>query len=169
MAALAAGVVVLGLAGCSSAAEGSDAVASTPSASAPSPAAPSPGGPTPSALPALPDAEQTSPLPAGWPAGLPGYAGGTIISAVVSEDGLNVNAVWSTQATADEAWAEMDAALRAEGFVLSAEAGGEDMLVEDDTMRNDLYVKAGLEANVIVLDGEQVSVLLNASVLPTTG
>lgn len=84
----------------------------------------------------------------------------------MSEDGLNVNAVWSTQATADEAWAEMDAALRADGFVPSAEAGGESMLVEDDTMRNDLFVKDGLEANLIVLDGEQVSVLLNASVLP---
>jgi hypothetical protein len=88
---------------------------------------------------------------------------------VVSEDGLNVNAVWSTEATADDAWAEMDASLRAEGFVPSAEAGGEDMLIEDETMRNDLYVKDGLEANVIVLDGEQVSVLLNASVLPISG
>ncbi len=59
----------------------------------------------------------------------------------------------------------MDALLRDRGFVPTREAGGEDMLIEDDTMRNDTYVRDGFEANVIVLSEDQTSVLLNASKL----
>lgn len=155
---------------CSSAADRAEEASTSTATSAPSTAAPSPAAPSPSApaaLPSLPAADESaSPLPEGWPSGLPGYEGGTIISAVVSEDGSAINAVWSTQESADDAWAAMEAALRAAGFQTSGEAGGADMLIEDDTMRNDVFVADGLEANVIVLDGEQVSVLLNASVLP---
>jgi hypothetical protein len=103
-------------------------------------------------------------LPEGWPAELPFYDG-RLVSLAISEDGLNVNAVWSSESTPEEAWTEMDSSLRERGFVPTREAGGEDMLIEDDTMKNDTYVRDGFEANVIVLAEDQTSVLLNASKL----
>jgi hypothetical protein len=39
------------------------------------------------------------------------------------------------------------------------------MLIEDATQRNDVYVGAGLEANLVVINGDQATVLLNASLL----
>lgn len=103
-------------------------------------------------------------LPEGWPAELPFYDG-RLVSLTISEDGRNVNAVWSSESTPEEAWTEMDSLLRDRGFVPTREAGGEDMLIEDDTMRNDTYVRDDFEANVIVLSEDQTSVLLNASKL----
>lgn len=108
--------------------------------------------------------EAAEDLPEGWPAELPFYDG-RLVSLAISEDGRNVNAAWSSEDTPDEAWTEMDALLRDRGFVPTREAGGEDMLIEDDTMRNDTYVRDGFEANVIVLSEDQTSVLLNASKL----
>jgi hypothetical protein len=73
--------------------------------------------------------------------------------------------VWQSEDTPDGAWAQMDAALRKNGFLPSAEAGGEDMLVQDETMRNDVYVSDTLEVSVTVVEGEATGVLLNASKL----
>jgi hypothetical protein len=141
-------VVLLGLTGCSTSPTDPVTTAASPTAS--------PGGGI-----ALGGSE----LPPGWPPGLPSYEGGTLISAVVSDDGLNINAVWQSEDTPDGAWAQMDAALRKNGFLPSAEAGGEDMLVQDETMRNDVYVSDTLEVSVTVVEGEATGVLLNASKL----
>ena len=103
--------------------------------------------------------------PPGWPPGLPFYAEGTLLVASVSEDGRNVNASWASNESADTAWATMDAALRAAGLVPVAETGAESMLIEDETQRSDLYTGAGLEAELIVVSGDQATVFLNASAL----
>jgi hypothetical protein len=126
-----------------------------------------------SQAPASPDASSSAPgggialggdeVPPGWPEGLPVYAGGRLLSAVVTEDGRNVNASWASDESADQAWAAMDAALRGAGLVPAAETGAESMLVEDETQRSDLYLGSGLEANLIVVKGNQTTVLLNAS------
>jgi hypothetical protein len=143
------------------------------SSSAADESAPTPG--MPSAASAAPSAPSADPsggggialggdeLPPGWPDGLPAYEGGTLISAVVSDDGLNVNAAWNTDATPEVAWADMDAALRAEGFVTVGEAGQPSMLVEDESMKSDNYVREGFEVNLVVVPGVQTGVLLNAS------
>lgn len=104
-------------------------------------------------------------LPPGWPEVLPSFEGGTLVSASVSDGGRNVNAVWGTDSTPAEAWAAMDAALREQGFVPVGETGVASMLIEDATMKTDDYVRDGFEANLVVLTGEQTSVLLNASQL----
>ncbi len=130
--------------------------------------------PTNEAIPATPSAEQAEgggialggdELPPGWPADLPAYTGGRLVSAVVTDDGLNINAVWGTAASPEEAWADMDARLRAAGFLPSGESGGEDMRLADDSMTSDVYTRGSLEANLIVVSGDETSVLLNASQL----
>lgn len=153
-------VLAATLSGCTSAEAESGVI--PPSASAPATAAPSasPSGTAGGGI-ALGGEE----LPPGWPEGLPSYVGGQLLSAVVTEDGLNVNASWASDQTADDAWAAMDAALREAGLVPVAETGAESMLIEDETQRSDLYTGNGLEANVIVVKGDQTTVLLNASVL----
>jgi len=148
------------LSGCTSAEAESgitpaSAIAAAPAAPSASPSAPAGGGI------ALGGEE----LPPGWPEGLPSYVGGQLLSAVVTEDGLNVNASWASDESADDAWAAMDAAFREAGLVPVAETGAESMLIEDETQRSDLYTGSGLEANVIVVKGDQTTVLLNASVL----
>ena len=143
--------------------------ACTSSASAPVPASPTtvPSSPasvaSPEASPGGGIALGGDEVPPGWPEGLPVYGGGRLLSAVVTEDGLNVNASWASDESADEAWAAMDAALREAGLVPVAETGAQSMLIEDETQRSDLYVGDGLEANLIVVSGEQTTVLLNAS------
>lgn len=151
----AAGVLAGGplLAACSTAADDPPSTAASSSASAP---VASPGALSSSAAEGLPE---------GWPSGLPYYQDGRPLSVVISEDGLNVNAAWASEQTADDAWAAMDAALRDRGFVLSSEAGGEDMLVQDATMRSDYYLREGFEVNLVVLPGEETTVLVNASQL----
>ena len=59
----------------------------------------------------------------------------------------------------------MDGRLRALGYVTSAESGGEDMLVEDDTQRSDYYVRDGYEVNLVVIAGDQTTVMVNGSAL----
>lgn len=155
---LALAATALLVAGCSSGAAepvGSEPAPSS-SAALPSPSTEAPGGGI-----ALGGEE----LPPGWPEGLPSYVGGQLLSAVVTEDGLNVNASWASDEPADEAWAAMDTALRDAGLVPVAETGAESMLIEDETQRSDLYTGNGLEANIIVVKGDQTTVLLNASVL----
>jgi hypothetical protein len=154
------------LAGCSGGTSEPSPTSAAASASTPGPTAvePSPGS--------SPDIDSgvdegvtaAEDLPEGWPPELPFYDG-RLVSLTISEDGLNVNAVWSSESTPEEAWTEMDSSLRERGFVPTSEAGGEDMLIEDDTMKNDTYVRDGFEANVIVLSEDQTSVLLNASKL----
>jgi hypothetical protein len=163
IAALGAAVLSVALAGCGSAA--GKAVPSPPDV--PSPASESPASAAPSPGPADEGgiALGGDELPPGWPEGLPAYQGGTLLSAVVTEDGRNVNASWASTESADSAWAAMDAALRDAGLVPVAETGAESMLIEDETQRNDVYVGAGLEANLVVINGDQATVLLNASLL----
>ena len=154
-----AALSAVGLVGCTSA--GAEQGSTTSSASAPaSPSASASESATGGGI-ALGGEE----LPPGWPEGLPSYAGGRLLSAVVTEDGLNVNASWASDQSADDAWAAMDAALRDAGLVPVAETGAESMLIEDETQRSDLYAGNGLEANIIVVKGDQTTVLLNASVL----
>ena len=158
-AAILAALSAVAVAGCTSA----DAEQAITPSSAPAPASPS-AAPSQSAGGggiALGGEE----LPPGWPEGLPSYVGGQLLSAVVTEDGLNVNASWASDQSAEDAWAAMDAALRDAGLVPVAETGAESMLIEDETQRSDLYTGNGLEANVIVVKGDQTTVLLNASVL----
>lgn len=161
--AVGATLLALALAGCGSAsgepAPSSPAVPSTASAT--------PQSPAPSAEPSADGgiALGGDELPSGWPEGLPAYQGGTLLSAVVTEDGRNINASWASTESADSAWAAMDAALRTAGLVPVAETGAESMLIEDETQRNDVYIGAGLEANLVVINGDQVTVLLNASLL----
>lgn len=163
-AALVAALSVLTVSGCTSAGaeQGMESSMPAPASAMPSePAAESSSAPSGGGGIALGGEE----LPPGWPEGLPPYVGGQLLSAVVTEDGLNVNASWASDETADQAWAAMDAALRDAGLVPVAETGAESMLIEDETQRSDLYTGSGLEANVVVVKGDQTTVLLNASVL----
>lgn len=154
------------LAGCSGGTSGLSPTSAAASASIPGPTAvESSSAPSPDIDSGVDEGvDAAEDLPEGWPAELPFYDG-RLVSLAISEDGLNVNAVWSSEATPEEAWTEMDSRLRERGFVPAREAGGEDMLIEDETMRNDTYVRDGFEANVIVLSEDQTSVLLNASKL----
>lgn len=149
----------LAVAGCAggTSAESTSAASSAASSSVASPA---PSGSLPTGLP-TPDPN----LPPEWPAAIPGYQDGRLLSAVVSEDGRNVNGAWATESSAEDAWAAMDAALRSGGYVTSAEAGAGDQLVADDTQRSDLYVRDGYEVNVVVIPGDQTTVMVNGSAL----
>lgn len=149
------------MAACSGAADQS---APSSSAASSGPTSP-PATPSAESSPEADDGAAASDLPEDWPDGLPAYEGGRILSISISDDGLNVNAAWASDETAEDAWATMDAALRERGLTLTSEAGGEDMLVQDETMRSDYYVGGGFEANLVVLPGEQTTVLLNASQL----
>ena len=151
-------LAALVVAGCSSGATSQVATAaSSPAASA----SPSTGtGTLPTAL-ATPDPG----LPENWPVAIPGYQDGRLLTAVVSEDGRNVNGTWATEASAADAWSAMDARLRSLGYVTAAESGGEDMLVADDTQRSDYYVRDGYEVNIVVIAGDQTTVQVNGSAL----
>jgi hypothetical protein len=103
-------------------------------------------------------------LPDGWPAGLPAYDGGTLASAVVSDDGRNINAAWTDDIAMADAFASMEAALAAAGFTSSSAAGGADMLIETADMTSNDYVSDGFEVNVTVAPYEGgITVMLNAS------
>lgn len=159
--AAALGLAALLLGGCSTASGESAGVAS-PSQPAVPAASPSPSAPA--VLPSI-DPGANPGLPPEWPSAIPGYPDGRLLSAVTSEDGRNVNGAWVADTTPQEAWAAMDARLRAAGFVTSAEAGGEDMLVEDANQRSDYYTRDGFEVNLVVLPGEQITILVNGSAL----
>jgi hypothetical protein len=155
------------LVACSSAAgQGSAASAEAGLATAgPSAGVPAEASAAPESATAEAPGDESADLPDNWPAGLPPYEGGRLVSVIISDDGLNVNAVWGSDATAQDAWAAMDTALRDEGFAPTRETGGEDMLVEDETMKSDYYLRDTFEVNLVVLPGEQTTVLVNASQL----
>ncbi|MBI1350761.1 MAG: hypothetical protein GC156_06560 [Actinomycetales bacterium] len=102
-------------------------------------------------------------LPEGWPADLPAYPGGTVLSATVLDGGETVNATWSSDDPADTAWATVDSALRAKGFVPVSELGEESQFIQDDTQTTDTYRSDTYEVNMVVVAGEQTTIFLNAS------
>ncbi len=102
-------------------------------------------------------------LPEGWPPEVPAYDGGTVLSAVVLDDGGTVNASWASDEDALAAWTGMDTALREAGFTPVGELGEESQFVQDETQTTDTYRSDTFEVNVVVVPGEQTTVLVNAS------
>jgi hypothetical protein len=105
-----------------------------------------------------------SELPDSWPAELPPYPEGQLASVVVADGGAAINAVWSTQTAGEDAFATMEQALLAKGFVTSKDAGREDMLVTGDGLRSNDYVSSAYDVNVTVSwDAGGTTVAVNAS------
>lgn len=105
-----------------------------------------------------------SDLPEQWPVELPSFTGGQLMTAVVSDDQLAINATWSTDTELAEAFAAMEAALLANGFLPTSQAGGEDMLVETADLSSNDYTSAAFDVNLtVVTAGDQATVMLNAS------
>jgi hypothetical protein len=103
-------------------------------------------------------------LPDSWPAELPAYPEGQIMSAVVAEGGKAINAAWSSERSGEEAFAAMEGALLAEGYVTSKDAGRPDMLITAEGMTSQDYVGDAYEVNVTVSwDADFTTVMLNAS------
>lgn len=146
------------LAGCASGDAGEPVVPTTAPVATSAPSSQAGTLPT-----AVPSADPN--LPENWPVAIPGLPGGRLLSAVVSEDGRAVNGTWATDAPPAEVWAEMDARLRSLGYVTSAESGGENLLVEDESQRSDYFVRDGYEVNLVVIAGDQTTVLVNGSAL----
>jgi hypothetical protein len=156
------------LVGCSSAAGGSS-TSSIPAGPVPSSVgAPSQAaGPTASPAPSGDTDVAIGPgsgLPDTWPSQLPAPDGGQLASAVVADGGANINAAWTTDASIADAFAAMDSALEANGFVSYKDSGADDMYVETEDMRSDNYATADFDVNLTVAsNGGQTTVLLNAS------
>ena len=129
-----------------------------------------------SAAPALPSLEPSaapegggitlggSDLPEQWPVELPAYTGGQLMTAVVSDDQLAINATWSTDAALSDAFAAMETALLASGFLPTSQTGGADMLIETADLSSNDYSSDAFDVNLtVVAAGEQATVMLNAS------
>lgn len=160
-AAAAAALLGVALAGCAGPASSSTP---SPSATAAVPSAATSASASAPVLPSLTaDPNADTGVPPEWPAEIPGYVGGSILAATVTPDGLNVNGSWATPTPADAAWAQMDARLRALGYVTTAEASGEDQLVDSGDQRSDYFVKSGAEVNLVVIPGKQTTVMVNGS------
>lgn len=104
-------------------------------------------------------------LPDDWPAALPGFPQGALVSAALSEQATQINAVWHSDQDPQATWTLMDEELRSAGYATTADLDGTDNRIEDDTMISDLYRGPGFEVSVSVLAGDPVTVLLNASAL----
>jgi hypothetical protein len=102
-------------------------------------------------------------VPDSWPAEVPPYAGGTLMTAVVLDDGGTINASWATDQDADAAWADMDAQLRDRGYVPVGDLGEESLYINDETQITDTYRSDSFEVNIVVVRGEQATVFVNAS------
>jgi hypothetical protein len=102
-------------------------------------------------------------LPDSWPAEVPAYADGTLLTAVVLDDGGTLNASWGTDQDADAAWSTLDTDLRARGFLPVGDLGEESLFVSDDTQITDTYRSDAFEVNVVVARGDQATVFINAS------
>lgn len=97
------------------------------------------------------------PLPGNWPAAIPAYEGGSLVSVVVVGDGSEINATWLTDASTPEAAADMDAAMKAAGFTSGVNATASGMSSVD-------YAGNGYTVNITVYtSGDQSNVSINAS------
>ena len=152
------------VASCSSAGADPQAAGVTAASATTTPGQPSASAPPsvevlpPSPAPADPD------LPDIWPAELPSYVGGQLSTVTISDDGVAINATWSDDASRQDAFATMESALAAGGYLPTSEAGGEDMLITTDEMISNDYTGADFDVNVTVVTvGDQATVMLNAS------
>ncbi len=79
-------------------------------------------------------------LPDNWPADVPVYDGGTLSMVTVEADG-SVNAMWTMDATPEEAIDTYGAALESAGFTSDSESNMGDMFIREYT-GNDYTVSA---------------------------
>lgn len=96
-------------------------------------------------------------LPSNWPAIMPTYDVGTLISVMASGDGATLNAIWTTDNPADVAAAAYGDALTKAGYALVV--GSDAGLFGGD------YVGNGYSVNVVSVTGSDGSttVLMNAA------
>ncbi|MDO8307856.1 MAG: hypothetical protein Q7V58_05810 [Actinomycetota bacterium] len=133
---LAATVSLLSLAACS---EGSTSPSGTASASSPAPVASA-------------DAD----APEGWLPGLPVPTGAEIIT-MAALDSKNINSIWRSTATPDEAAAAYGAQLAEAGIVSQVSVTSDEMTTTD-------YAGAGFTVNVVTTgEGGATGLLINAS------
>jgi hypothetical protein len=92
-------------------------------------------------------------VPDNWPAEIPVYDNGKLISVMVAGDGSSVNAVWQTDATVEEAAAAYGSALEASGFT----AGDTSAITG---MTNATYDGNGYTVTVTTLDAEGTATLM---------
>ncbi|MDO8307857.1 MAG: hypothetical protein Q7V58_05815 [Actinomycetota bacterium] len=92
-------------------------------------------------------------VPDNWPSEVPIYDNGRLISVMVAGDGSNVNAVWQTDATTEEAAATYGAALESSGFTV-----GDTSAVSG--MTNATYEGNGYTVTVTTLDAEGTATLM---------
>ena len=102
-------------------------------------------------------------LPENWPEAVPSYPDGSVLSAAVLDGGATINASWATSDSAEAAWQTVDGSLRDRGFLPVGELGQESQFLQDETQTTDTYRNDSYEVNVVVVAGEQTTVLLNAS------
>ncbi len=123
------------LAACSGNAEpvtGSEAVQTATSATAEASQASSPSSPAADAETQV-QVGADLPLPDTWPAALPSYDGGRLVSVMVIGEGAEVNAIWATDAPWQVAAAAMAAAMQSAGYATDASTEAEDMSSVDFT------------------------------------
>jgi hypothetical protein len=95
-------------------------------------------------------------MPDNWPSAVPKFDGGKLASVMVAGDGASVNAMWTTDASADEAAKAYNDALLGAGFTQeqSMAAGG---------VGGGTYSGNGYKVNVVVTGADgQTTVLVNA-------
>ncbi len=96
-------------------------------------------------------------LPDNWPVEIPAYEGGSLTSVMVAGDGSSVTAIWTTDATPEDAAKAYGDALVAAGFTVgtTTNAGG---------MSGGDYTGNGYTVNVVVIASDgQTNVMVNAS------
>lgn len=92
-------------------------------------------------------------VPDNWPAEVPVYDNGRLISVMVAGDGSSVNAVWQTDATTEEAAADYGTALESSGFTV-----GDTSAISG--MTNATYEGNGYTVTVTTLDAEGTATLM---------
>lgn len=96
-------------------------------------------------------------LPDNWPSEVPTYDAGKLSSVMVAGDGSSVQAMWTTDATPEDAAKAYGDALLAAGFTAGTTTNVEGMTGGD-------YTGNGYAVNVAVIAAEgQTTVLVNAS------
>jgi hypothetical protein len=85
-------------------------------------------------------------LPDNWPAEVPAYDGGSLMTVVVSGDGATVNAVWLSDASPEDAMAAYSAILESAGYT-----------------KGDVTAAAGMSTSTFTGNGYTVTVLTMSS------